>query len=148
MLTRFILAALILSCSAIAGAYILAFLPGGAPPLAAWGLALGSAGVLAAIMALGAARNGRLRPIALGSCILTFLAVGGSFAAALLLPAHEGKDAVLVLGFPLRTAIVLYGVGIVPLLFLPAAYALSFDADTLTEADLERVRRATKERDA
>jgi hypothetical protein len=142
MLTRLILAALILSCSAIAGAYVLAFLPGGAPPLAAWGLALGSAGVLSAILALGAARRGRLRPAALIASVLTFLTVGGAFAAALLLPANEGVHAVIVLGFPLRTAIVLYGVGIVPMLFLPIAYAVSFDADTLTDDDLERVRRA------
>ncbi len=66
----------------------------------------------------------------------------------LLLPPNEGKDAVLVLGFPLRTAIVLYGVGIVPMLFLPAMYAASFDADTLSEDDLDRVRRAGRERGA
>ncbi len=148
MLTRLIIAAFVLSCTAIAGAYALAFLPAGAPPLAAWGLALGSAGVLAAVMALGAARHGRLRPIPLAAAILTFLTVAGAFAAALLLPPNEGKAAVLVLGFPLRTAIVLYGVGVVPMLFLPVAYALSFDDDTLTEADLERVRRAARERQA
>lgn len=148
MLTRLILAALVVSCTAIAGAYVLAFLPGGAPPLAAWGLALGSAGALSAIMALGATRRGRLQPIALVACILTFVTVAGAFAAALLLPPNEGRNAIMVLGFPLRTAIVLYGVGLVPMLFLPAAYALSFDADTLTEADLERVRRAARERNA
>lgn len=148
MITRLALAALVLSCTAIAGAYLLAFLPGGAPPLAAWGLALGSAGALSSMMALGAARGGTLRPVALVACVLTFLVVGGAFALALLLPANEGKDAVIVLGFPLRTAIVLYGVGVVPMLFLPAAYALSFDADTLSDADLERVRRAGQERRA
>lgn len=148
MITRLALAALVLSCTAIAGAYLLAFLPGGAPPLAAWGLALGSAGALSSMMALGAARGGQLRPVALGACVLTFLVVGGAFSLALFLPPNEGKDAVLVLGFPLRTAIVLYGVGIVPMLFLPAAYALSFDADTLSHDDFERVRRAGQERDA
>ena len=148
MITRLALAALVLSCTAIAGAYLLAFLPGGAPPLAAWGLALGSAGALSSMMALGAARGGKLRPVALVACVLTFLVVGGAFGLALYLPANEGKDAVLVLGFPLRTAIVLYGVGIVPMLFLPAAYALSFDADTLSDDDLERVRRAGQERGA
>ncbi len=148
MITRFALAALVLSCTAIAGAYLSAFLPGGAPPLAAWGMALGAAGALASIMALGAARGGKLRPIALVACVLTFLVVGGAFALALVLPANEGKDAVIVLGFPLRTAIVLYGVGIVPILFLPAMYAASFDADTLSDADLERVRRAGQERGA
>ncbi len=148
MITRLALSFLVLSCSAIAGAYLLAFLPGGAPPLASWGIALGSAGALSSMMALGAARGGRLRPIAAVACVLTFLVVAGAFSLALILPANEGKDAVLVLGFPLRTAIVLYGVGIVPILFLPAMYAASFDADTLSDDDLARVRRAGQERGA
>ncbi|HEY3288445.1 MAG TPA: hypothetical protein VGJ96_15090 [Gemmatimonadaceae bacterium] len=146
MTARLPLASLLLSCAAIAGAYGLAFLPGGAPPLAAWGLALGSAGALSSTMALGAMRTGRLRPIALLACVLTFLVVGGAFAVVLLLPPAEGASATLVLGLPLRTAIVLYGVGVVPMLFLPLAYAASFDSDTLNEADIERVRRAAPER--
>lgn len=148
MTTRLAVAGLVLSCTAIAGAYLLAFLPGGAPPLAAWGLALGSAGALASTMALGAARRGRVRPLAMAASVLTFVLVAGAFAAALLLPPDEGPDMRLVLGFPLRTAIVLYGVGIVPMLFLPVAYAVSFDRDTLSEADIERVRRAAQERGA
>jgi hypothetical protein len=86
--------------------------------------------------------------MAVAACTLTFLVVSGCFGAALLLPPDEGPGAALLLGLPLRTAIVLYGVGIVPLLFLPLAYAASFDADTLTDEDLDRVRRAAKERDA
>jgi hypothetical protein len=148
MTARLPLAALVCSCAAIAGAYALAFLPGGAPPWAAWGLALGSAGALASTMALGAMRKGRLRPIALGACVLTFLVVGGAFGLALVLPSAEGRDAALLLGLPLRTAIVLYGVGVVPMLFLPFAYAASFDEDTLNDSDLERVRRAGREQAA
>jgi hypothetical protein len=147
MTTRLPLAALVLSCAAIALAYALAFLPGGAPPWAAWSLALGSAGALSAIMALGAARRGQLRPVALGACLATFVVVSGAFGAALLLPPDEGAGARLLLGFPLRAAIVLYGIGVVPLVFLPLAYAASFDADTLGDDDLERVRRAARERD-
>ncbi|MHB8839265.1 MAG: hypothetical protein ACYC7F_09970 [Gemmatimonadaceae bacterium] len=145
MTARLPLAVLVLSCAAIGGAYGLAFLPGGAPPWAAWGLALGSAGALSSTMALGAMRRGQLRPVALIACLLTFLVVGGAFGAAILLPPAEGAKAALVLGLPLRTAIVLYGVGIVPLLFLPLAYAASFDADTLNDDDVERVRRAALE---
>jgi hypothetical protein len=148
MATRLALAALVVSCTAIGGAYLLAFLPGGAPPWAAWGLALGSAGVLASMMALGAARNGRLRPVPLAASLLTFLVVAGSFGAALLLPGDEGPEAPLLFGLPRRAAIVLYGVGLVPLLFLPWMYAASFDADTLSEADLDRVRRSGQERGA
>ncbi len=148
MTTRSALAGLVLSCTAISAAYLLAFLPGGAPPWAAWGLALGSAGALASMIALGAARGGRVRPVALAASVFVFLLVGGAFGAALLLPANEGPSAVLVLGLPLRTAIVLYGIGVVPMLVLPLAYALSFDRETLSDDDLERIRRATREGDA
>lgn len=148
MPTRLALAALVLSCTAIAGAYALAFLPGGAPSWAAWGLALGSAGALSSMMALGAVRGGRIRPVPLAASVLTFVVVAGSFGAALVLPANEGPGATLVLGLPLRAAIVLYGVGIVPILFLPLMYALSFDADTLSDDALERVRRAGTEQGA
>jgi hypothetical protein len=47
-----------------------------------------------------------------------------------------------VLGLPRRAAIVLYGIGLLPLFVLPVAYALTFDEMTLSEEDLERVRRA------
>ena len=146
MSARLPLAVLVLSCLAVAGAYGLAFLPGGAPPLAIWGVALGSAGMLSSAMALGAMRAGRLRPVALGACLLTFLVVAGAFGIVLLLPAPTNAPEDLWLGLPRRAAIVLYGVGVVPLLFLPLAYAVSFDADTLNEDDLERVRRAAQER--
>ena len=48
----------------------------------------------------------------------------------------------LWLGLPKGAALVLYGVGLLPLLVLPLAYALTFEGQTLSEADLERVRRA------
>jgi hypothetical protein len=147
MTVRLPLACLTLSCAVIGGAYALAFMPGGAPAWAAWGVALGSAGALSSMMALGATRRGRVRPVALAACTLTFLVVAGAFGAALLLP-PEATDAPLLLGLPLRAALVLYGVGIVPLLFLPLAYARSFEADTLDAEDLERVRRAARARAA
>lgn len=140
MITRVALAAFIVSCVGIAGAYALAFLPGGAPAWAAWGLALGGPGTLSAVMLLGAARGGRVRPIVGVAIGLTFVVLAGAFAIALVLPAAEGAGGPLLLGLPLRTAVVIYGVGIVPMLFLPAVYAATFDAETLTASDLERVR--------
>ncbi|MBW7935359.1 MAG: hypothetical protein H3C62_17480 [Gemmatimonadaceae bacterium] len=146
MRARLPLVLLVVSCLAVAAAYAAAFLPGGAPPWAAWCIAIGSGGMLSSTMALGATRRGRLRPIALLACVLTFVVVSGAFGAALWMPPAEGANARLLFGLPLRTAIVLYGVGIVPLLFLPIVYAVSFDADTLNDEDLERVRRAAAER--
>jgi len=140
MMTRAALTAFVVSCLAIAGAYALAFLPGGAPAWAAWGIAIGGPGTLSAVMLLGAARGGRVRVVAGAAIGLTFVVLAGAFVLALVLPAAEGAGGPLLLGLPLRTAVVLYGVGIVPLLFLPAAYAATFDAETLTEEDLARVR--------
>ena len=140
MITRVALTAFVVSCLAIAGAYALAFLPGGAPAWAAWGMAIGGPGTLSAVMLLGAARGGRVRVVVGAAIGLTFVVLAGAFALALVLPVAEGAGGALLLGLPLRTAVVLYGVGIVPLFFLPAAYASTFDAETLTEEDLARVR--------
>ncbi len=140
MIARFALQALVVSCLCIACAYAFAFLPGGAPAWAAWGVALGGPGAMAAIMLLGASRGGRVRVIVGVAIGLTFVVLAGAFGLALLLPAAEGAGGPLLLGFPLRTAVVIYGVGITPMFFLPVAYAIAFDAETLTEADLERVR--------
>ena len=48
----------------------------------------------------------------------------------------------LWLGLPPRAAVVLYVIGFLPVLVLPLAYALTFDALTLSEADLARARAA------
>ena len=97
---------------------------------------------MVATIALGAARTGR-RFGGLGRLAIPFAAVLlimlGAFAAALLLSA-AGEP--LLLGLPRRAAIVLYGIGLLPALILPVAYALTFDELTLTEEDIERVRAA------
>jgi len=54
----------------------------------------------------------------------------------------------VVLGFPLRAAIVIYGVGLVPLVMLPVVYAMTFDEMTLSEDDLARVREVRARLDA
>ncbi|HEU4699299.1 MAG TPA: hypothetical protein VFS40_08970 [Gemmatimonadales bacterium] len=145
---RLALAALVLSALLIAGAYASAFLPGGTPAWAPWLCAAGVPVMLVATMVLGAARGGRLS----GRLALAFLLVGlllvAGFALALGLPA-EAAGAPLRLGLPLRAAIVVYGIGLLPILILPVAYALTFEAQTLRPEDLERVRQAgARARDA
>ncbi|MGI8545825.1 MAG: hypothetical protein ACR2M1_00595 [Gemmatimonadaceae bacterium] len=132
--------ALVVATCAIAVAYGSAFLPGGAPPWGPWLLALGIPAALGGIMLLGASRGrggvGRLAwPFAF---VILTLAVG--FSIALALPANESASSNLWLGLPLRAAVVLYGVGLLPIIVLPVAYALTFDTQTLTAADVERVR--------
>lgn len=143
MAKRSSLAALVLSTLAIAVAYGSAFLPGDPPAWGAWLMALGTATMMVASMALGAVRAGgagRLKiPFA-----LTFVILAGGFAAAMLLPA-EAAGAPLYFGLPLRAAVVLIGVGLLPLMVLPLAYALTFDEMTLSDEDLERVRMAARQ---
>jgi len=63
----------------------------------------------------------------------------------LVMPA-ETESSPLWFGLPARAAVVLYGIGVLPLFVLPIAYALTFDSLTLSEADLERVRAAKRDR--
>jgi hypothetical protein len=126
-------------------AYASAFLPGGSAPWAPWALGLGTATVMVAASALGAARAGRGAGALRVPLALVFLILAGGFATILRMPPTDPADPRLVLGLPPATAVVLLGIGLLPLLVLPLAYALTFDETTLTEADLERVRRAGAE---
>ena len=138
---RLALSALILSCLTIGGAYASAFRRIGASTFAPWGLAIGSAGALSAMMALGATRRGRLHRASAIAIILTFVIVAAGFGFALSQPAAEGAGGALLFGLPVRTAVIVYGVGLLPLLVLPLTYALTFDDQILSEEDLEQVRK-------
>lgn len=142
---RAALVALASGILAIAVGYAAAFLPGGAPPWAPWLLALGIPIALGAIMILGAARGrmgiGPLKyPFAF---VVAVLAIG--FCAALALPATDSALSRLWLGLPARAAIVIYGIGLLPIIVLPVAYALTFEAQTLSAEDVERVRELARE---
>ena len=139
MLARLALPGFVLAIIAIAVAYGSAFLPGGAPAWAPWAMALGTALSMASVMALGASRHGR--PLgALGWVFAaTFLLVAGGFSLALGLPADIASEPIW-LGLPRRAAILVYGIGLLPVFLLPIAYALTFDRMTLSEADLSAFR--------
>jgi len=142
---RAALAALVAGILAIAVGYAGAFIPGGTPAWAPWLLALGIPVALGAIMILGAARGrmgiGPLKyPFAF---VVAALAAG--FGAALALPATEGPLSELWLGLPARAAIVIYGIGLLPIIVLPVAYALTFEAQTLNAEAVERVRALGRE---
>ena len=141
--TRLAIGALALATVAIGVAYTSAFLPGGAPAWAPWMLALGVPLALVAVMTLGAARAGRVPGVLLAAFAFVGLLLAGGFALALLLPAGAGGGSAgepLLLGLPRRAAIIIYGIGLFPVLVLPVAYALTFEAQTLRDEDLERVR--------
>ena len=145
---RAALLALIIGMLAIATGYAAAFLDGGPPAWAPWLLALGIPIALGAIMILGAARGrlgiGPLKyPFAF---VVAMLAIG--FCAALALPATESPLSTLWLGLPARAAIVIYGIGLLPIIVLPVAYALTFETQTLNAEDVARVRELARENQA
>ena len=132
---------------AIAAAYASVFVAGGSPSWASWAMVAGIALLCVGFMALGAARPGRgLGPLVfpLG---FTFVVLVAGFGAALALPAGGDDAARLWGGLPVRAALVIYGVGLLPVLVLPLGYALTFRELTLDAADLERIRAARNSRD-
>ena len=142
---RVALVALVIGLLAIAFGYGAAFLPGGTSSWAPWLLAVGIPVALGAIMILGAARGrlgiGPLKyPFAF---VVLVLAIG--FCAALALPATESPLSKLWLGLPARAAIVIYGIGLLPIIVLPVAYALTFETQTLSAEDVERVRELARQ---
>lgn len=136
---RYALAVIFISMLAIAGGYASAFLPGGAPAIAAWIFAFATAAMMVAVLVLGAAR----RNVPLGKLkwifAFCFISLAGGFSLALAAPAVT-PDAKLWLGLPEGAAVILYVVGLLPLLVLPVAYARTFDKTTLSEAELDALR--------
>lgn len=134
------IAALFLSIVAIAVAYASAFRQSGTPAWSPWVVAVAVPVAIVAIMILGATRDERIGRLKIPFAFVALNLVAG-FVAALVFPADEGTASTLLLGLPLRAAIVIYGVGLLPIFVLPVAYALTFETQTLSAADVERVRR-------
>lgn len=137
---RALIRLLVLCCCLVALAYGTLFVSASPPPWAPIMLAVGANGVILTLMAIGAMRRDTLPRSLAWTFIGLFVLCAGAFVAALLMPAHEGVGGALLLGLPLRTAILLYGVGVVPIAVLPFAYAWTFDSSTLNDEDLARVR--------
>lgn len=145
MTRRLAVLSLFLATVLVVAVFAAAFLPGGAPTWSAAALVGAIAVMFVATLTLGAARSrggvGRLG----WAFLFTFVVLAGAFGLALTLPPDREGDQ-LWLGLPRRAAMVLYGVGLLPMLVLPLAYAASFDARTLRAEDVERVRRLAAER--
>ena len=139
---RLLVRLLAASCGLIGLAYVAMFVSATPPAWAPLSLALGVNGVIMTLMAIGAVRHDTMPRSLVCTFIGLFVLCAGAFVVALVLPTQDGATEPLLLGLPLRTAIVLYGVGVVPIGVLPFAYALTFESSTLSEDDLERVRAA------
>ena len=144
------LLALVLSTVAITAAYASAFGSGGAPSWAPWALALGLATCMTSIALLGVTSSTRARtagaPLALviASLAAVWVLMAVCFGLALVLPSESGAEPRLWMGLPRRAAILLYGIGFLPLLVRPFTYAFTFDALTLPPEELERIRAAAQ----
>lgn len=147
MLRRFFLIVFFIADLLIGTAYALAFFPEVPEYWSAGAMVVGVSAIMIAIMALGVVRRGRVGRLGI-IFGLVFLLLVGAFMAALLLPAEAGGETSLWLGLPRRAAIVIYGVGILPLFLLPIAYAVSFDESALGDAEVEWVRREAARRAA
>lgn len=147
MTGRLSLAALAASVAAMGVAYGSAFLPGSPPPWAAWVAAAAIPGSLVASMALGAGGRHGLGRLALPFAFV-FVVLAGGFMWALALPPISQGAPELWLGLPRGAAVVLYGVGLLPLLVVPLSYALTFDELTLSDEDWDRIRAAAAEAEA
>jgi ABC-type multidrug transport system permease subunit len=135
---RVALGAIVISTLAIGCAYASAFRNGGPPVWAGWLFAAGVTGALVATLALGAMRPDRGLGRLIGPFLLMTGMISAGFIAVFALP-DLGVAEPLLLGLPRRAAIVLYGIGLLPTLVLPVAYALTFADHTLRPEDLERV---------
>jgi len=138
---RVAFAGMVLGALGIAAAYLSAFGGPSVISMGPWIMAIALPVCLVAVMTLGAVRDGR----ALGAMALpfavVFLLVAGGFVLALMLPSDVAGDA-LWFGLPRRAAVILFGVGLLPLFVLPVVYALTFEGLTLSDADIARVRAA------
>jgi hypothetical protein len=130
---------LLASTAGIAVAYIACF-AGYADRTATIALMVVSvATMLIAAMMLGALRNGQLGRLALPFAAVWVILVAG-FIIAALLPPETAITPHLILGVPRRAAIILYGIGLLPLIGMPIAYAVTFEDSTLADDDLTSLR--------
>lgn len=131
--------------AALALAYGAALAPGNPPGWSPFVLAGGIGSLLAGLLLFGATRNGTVSPGVAALFLGTGAWVAGGLIALLALPGVDPADAPLVLGLPRRAAFLLLGVGVAPGLVVPVAYAKVFDRHTLTEDDLDALRRVAAE---
>lgn len=133
------LGALILGVALIGLAYGAAWSSAGVPLWGVWSMILGAALLMSGMLALVAARSGMdPRRTAAASVVLLMILLAG-FGLPVVLPVeHAGSQ--LVLGLPVRAALEIYGVGLLPALFLPLLFAVEFREAGLDQDSLDQLR--------
>ncbi|MGI9044422.1 MAG: hypothetical protein ACR2GK_09920 [Gemmatimonadaceae bacterium] len=142
MTKRLAVSGLVIATTAIVAAYALVFIQGAATNAGAMLMVFGIATMAVSLMTLGAVRTGENLGVLAFAFVFVFAVLMIGFALALLLPAGDNAATRLFFGLPPRAAIVVYGIGLLPVFVLPLIYAATFEERTLSEADLERIKAA------
>ena len=125
-------------------AFVAAWSAPTAPTWGVWAMILGSALTMAAATAMGAGNSHVPRAGVRFVAVFLFVVITAGFGVPLLLPA-EVADSPLILGLPLRAAIEIYGVGLLPIVVLPLMFARYFRSAGLDEKALAELRRKCAE---
>lgn len=142
MTKRLAISGIVAATTSIVAAYALAFIQGAATNAGAMLMVFGIATMAVSLMALGAVRTGEKIGVLAFAFAFVFAVLIIGFTLALLLPAGDNAATRLFFGLPPRAAIVVYGIGVLPVLVLPLIYAATFEERTLSEDDLERIKAA------
>ncbi len=142
MTKRLAISGLVIATTAIVAAYALVFIQGAATNAGAMLMVFGIATMAVSLMTLGAVRTGEKLGVLAFAFVFVFAVLMIGFTLALLLPAGDNAATRLFLGLPPRAAIVVYGIGLLPVFVLPLIYAATFEERTLSEQDLERIKAA------
>lgn len=97
-----------------------------------------------ALMALGVLRQGRLGVAGVALTVLALLLVGGYFAMVGLV--GRVAQGPWVAGLPLASVVFLATVWLLPLVLVSLAYALTFDAQGVSDESLRQLRSLAPER--
>lgn len=109
------------------GAAVVASLGGGLTPRWASALMAAATGLCLAAF-IGIALGERARDARIATVLLFVgLGVGGALMGLLWVPPSTGSDDALWGGLPLGAALVVYGIGLLPMLIVPGVYAWTFE---------------------
>lgn len=136
---RLALATLVLAIGCIVLAYASAWRSGGTPAWGIWLMIAGTAMLMSGMLGLSALRSGVPTRRATIVAVLLFAVLMLGFGLPMVL-APETATGPLFLGLPLRAAIEIYGVGLLPACFLPLLFAAEFRDEGLDQASLDRLR--------
>ena len=135
---RIALTGFLLGTGFAAVAFALAFANGGAPAAATWLMIAASALMMSSCVILGAAPPGHRSAWSVVAALFVLITIGAVLGAAQL-RGPDSADA-LLLGLPTRLALIVYGIGVLPVVVLPLAYALDFPRSGLDPDSLSALR--------